>query len=155
MDQLDIGIRLKSGNSATRTHPAPLILLANLRPDHVARSRRTTSEVGAHRYCVAELCRSWIKRRRCAAPGPALPAPGSALGRPARRARAVPPGSSADMARLFSALAGKHAALVSLPIVQLAAAAQGRALRASLALAAGSCPVRRGLALFTLCVRRL
>ena len=39
--------------------------------------------------CVAESSRIWIKRRRCAAPGPALPAPGSGL-RPARRVRAVP-----------------------------------------------------------------
>jgi hypothetical protein len=31
-------------------------------------------------YCAAEFGLIWIKRRRCAAPGPALPAPGSGLG---------------------------------------------------------------------------
>ncbi len=39
-----------------------------------------------------EITRAHGDRRRCAAPGPALPAPGSGLGRPARRARAVPAG---------------------------------------------------------------
>jgi hypothetical protein len=84
MDQLDIGIRLKSGNSATRTHLAPPILLANLRPDRVARSWRTKFEVGAHRYCVAELCRSWIKA-----------APAAPLARRQRRAQpwGGPPGA--------------------------------------------------------------
>jgi hypothetical protein len=40
-------------------------------------------------HCRIRPCMK-SRRHRCAAPRPALPAPGSALGRPARRARAVP-----------------------------------------------------------------
>ena len=39
--------------------------------------------------CTAESGRTWIKRRRCAQPGPALLAPGAGLGRP-RPARPAP-----------------------------------------------------------------
>ncbi|MGH3157695.1 MAG: DUF4062 domain-containing protein [Streptosporangiaceae bacterium] len=40
----------------------------------------------------------WIKRRRCAVPGPALLTPGSASARPARPVRAVPAGRAGDLA---------------------------------------------------------
>jgi streptomycin 6-kinase len=46
--------------------------------------------VTAARQAVVHPDRGAIERRRCVAPGPALPAPGSALGAPARHAPAVP-----------------------------------------------------------------
>ena len=48
-------------------------------------------------------CRAYSRRRRCAAPGPALPAPGSALARPARRPRAVPSGQLPQIRQAYSA----------------------------------------------------
>ena len=59
----------------------------------ITRRDRPNSVSNADLYDLYVHCRIQpytIKRRRCAAPGPALPAPGSGLGRPARRGRAVP-----------------------------------------------------------------
>ena len=58
----------------------------------ISRRYRPNSLSDADLYGLYVRCRIQpytIKRRRWAAPGPALPAPGSGLGRPARRARAV------------------------------------------------------------------
>ena len=76
----------------------------------------------------------WIKRCRCAAPGPALPAPGSALGGPPGAPAPSQPHWALDQKRVYPAHRPGAACKPSSshPIVPGAAAASRVPLRASL-----------------------
>ena len=76
-----------------------------------------------HAHTVAEFSRFWIKCGACGAAGPALPAPGSALGRPARRARADPDDGFGHITGSFTALRQPARPSPSLLIVPFAVAA--------------------------------
>ena len=80
---------------------------ASLADPAIQQAASDTAPSALHLRCVAEFSRIRSRRRRCAAPRPALPAPGSALRRPARRARAVPsPGGTSDHISSSSTPAG-------------------------------------------------
>ena len=77
-------------------HPVILVVRAELAP----------FVVEPFDVCLQRGQRERVKRRRCAAPDRRSPAPGSALARPARRARAVSPSNVTDLGGSIIGLGG-------------------------------------------------